>query len=148
MACCAQFSACTLSLRSLQVSTCNGWPPKPPWALTIRENACAMAGIPGIFVALVFCGAQVMTTMGSRDADVPGMTPQPLSRNVAAAANAPTRRDAVMDTQVRPPLPTGMLHSYNGGGRHGGFKKPPPEALGVRPVRGEGSGARSIVASS
>ncbi|GGT36361.1 hypothetical protein GCM10014713_32530 [Streptomyces purpureus] len=58
----------------------------PPLALTQRAYAWAMAGIPGILVALVPSGAQVITVTGSLEPPVvPGSTPQPVSREAPAA---------------------------------------------------------------
>lgn len=57
----AHFAAVTVWLRSLQVRIFSSWPLMPPLALTQRAYALAMAGMPGLFVAAVFSGAQVMT---------------------------------------------------------------------------------------
>lgn len=61
----AQSAAPAEVLCSLQVSTRSSWPLIPPAALTHRAYALAMAGMPGMFVALVPSGAHVMTVTGS-----------------------------------------------------------------------------------
>ncbi|GAA3865405.1 hypothetical protein GCM10023084_18150 [Streptomyces lacrimifluminis] len=54
-------------------------PFRPPVELIQRAYACAMAGMPGLLVASVPSGAQVMTVTSppSESAEVPGTTPQP-----------------------------------------------------------------------
>ncbi|CAM5715178.1 hypothetical protein SHIRM173S_10273 [Streptomyces hirsutus] len=91
----AHREAATLSLRSLQVITSSSRPLMPPPAFTQRAYALAKAGIPGLLVALVFSGAQVMTVIGSSlSPPGPGTTPHPATRTVAASApvvRAPAR---------------------------------------------------------
>ncbi|GGN14499.1 hypothetical protein GCM10011578_042190 [Streptomyces fuscichromogenes] len=48
-----------------------------------------MAGIPGLLVALVPCGAQVITLIASSvEADIPGMEPQPAASDAQAVMAA------------------------------------------------------------
>lgn len=50
---------------SLQVRTRSSCPSRPPSLLTQRAKAWAIAGMPGMLVARVWSGAQVMTVTGS-----------------------------------------------------------------------------------
>ncbi|GAA3541213.1 hypothetical protein GCM10022295_24100 [Streptomyces osmaniensis] len=72
-------------------------PPRPPWALTQRAYACAKAGIPGLLVALVSCGAQVITVIVSSPEPpvAPGMTPHPTASDAHATSAAAERAAAL-----------------------------------------------------
>ncbi|GGY25130.1 hypothetical protein GCM10010363_01620 [Streptomyces omiyaensis] len=59
----------------------------PPSAFTQRAKAWAMAGMPGMLVARVWSGAQVITVTGSLEPPVaPGSTPHPVRSDAPAAA--------------------------------------------------------------
>ncbi|GGR40153.1 hypothetical protein GCM10010282_36120 [Streptomyces roseolus] len=76
----------------------------PPWEFTQRANVWAMAGMPGMLVARVWSGAQVITVTGSLEPPVaPGSTPHPVRSAVPAAAAVTDARRVdsrlpVMDT--------------------------------------------------
>ncbi|GAU64890.1 putative hypothetical protein [Streptomyces sp. NBRC 110611] len=68
--------------------------------MTQRAYAWAMAGIPGILVALVSSGAQVITVTGSfsPDSPGPGREPQPESSDARAAPHATVDTIATVGT--------------------------------------------------
>lgn len=68
----AQVAAPVAVLPSLQVITRSSCPARPPWLLVQRAYASAIAGMPGMLVALVSWGAQVITVMGSWNPRGPG----------------------------------------------------------------------------
>ncbi|GAA3848551.1 hypothetical protein GCM10022207_07650 [Streptomyces lannensis] len=69
--------------------------------MTQRAYALAMAGMPGLLVADVFCGAHVMTvTVSSPEPpEIPGTTPQAAARD-AQATRAPVAIRAVLTRGV------------------------------------------------
>ncbi|GGN61363.1 hypothetical protein GCM10011579_027600 [Streptomyces albiflavescens] len=74
----------------------------PPWLLTQRAYALAIAGMPGLFVAAVFSGAQVMTVTGSPPEPpvAPGTTPHPTAID-AHAASAPADSNVALTGRGR-----------------------------------------------
>ncbi|GGU32465.1 hypothetical protein GCM10010274_19300 [Streptomyces lavendofoliae] len=70
-----------------------------------------MAGIPGMLVARVLSGAQVMTVMGSLEPPVaPGRTPHPVSRQAEPSTAAVLRREEG-EGRRRLPLPVMGMHN-------------------------------------
>ncbi|GGQ62152.1 hypothetical protein Saso_33570 [Streptomyces asoensis] len=68
-------------------------PFRPPFALIQRAYALAKAGMPGLLVAEVPSGAQVITTIGSspEPPGTPGTTPQPTASDVQAVRTPAAR---------------------------------------------------------
>ncbi|GHA64728.1 hypothetical protein GCM10010305_02850 [Streptomyces termitum] len=59
----------------------------PPSEFTQRAYAWAMAGMPGMLVARVWSGAQVITVTGSLEPpETPGSAPHPVRSDAPAAA--------------------------------------------------------------
>ncbi|GHH68946.1 hypothetical protein GCM10018793_00540 [Streptomyces sulfonofaciens] len=56
-----------------------------------RAYAWASAGMPGLLVALVFCGAHVMTVTGPPGFPPPGSTPQAALSAAQSARQSPAR---------------------------------------------------------
>ncbi|GLX51385.1 hypothetical protein Shyhy01_43350 [Streptomyces hygroscopicus subsp. hygroscopicus] len=67
----------------------------PPWELIHLAYARAIAGMPGLLVAPVSCGAQVMTLTGSAAPVTEGRTPHP-AVSEAHRATAPRDRAAAL----------------------------------------------------
>ncbi|GHF90379.1 hypothetical protein GCM10017667_19340 [Streptomyces filamentosus] len=93
----------------------------PPWAFTQRAYAWAIAGMPGMLVARVWSGAQVITVTGSLEPPVaPGSTPHPVRSDAPAAAavtdaRSESSRLPVMDTNTSGTRVTRECVPFNGG---------------------------------
>ncbi|GAA3071615.1 hypothetical protein GCM10017562_43680 [Streptomyces roseofulvus] len=93
----------------------------PPWEFTQRAYVWAMAGMPGMLVARVWSGAQVITVTGSLEPPVaPGSTPHPVRIDAPAAAAVTDARSEdsrlpVMSTHTSGPGVTRECAAFNGG---------------------------------